>query len=108
MRRSIHVRKTTGPFHQPQTHCSQSIHARKDDTPRKLKISPLKVLKTCCGVRSGKLWKYRTTFKIYLPVADKVTVKEKSGRKESSVIMGSETILVMDDNEQVCRPADTL
>jgi len=54
----------------------------------------------------GHIWVYSepgkgTTFKIFLPFAQKETVKDKHVQKEPIDFTGSETILLVEDNEQV-------
>ena len=54
----------------------------------------------------GNIWVYSepdkgTTFKIYLPVSEEARVEEKTTDKKAIDLKGSETILLVEDNEQV-------
>jgi len=54
----------------------------------------------------GNIWVYSepgkgTTFKIYLPVSEKISPRKKIIKKNAMDHNGSETILVVEDNEQV-------
>jgi signal transduction histidine kinase/ActR/RegA family two-component response regulator len=54
----------------------------------------------------GNIWVYSepgkgTTFKVYLPVSEKLHFKKKTIQKDSMELTGPETILVVEDNEQV-------
>jgi len=54
----------------------------------------------------GNIWVYSepgkgTTFKVYLPVSEKSHFKRKTIQKDSMELTGPETILVVEDNEQV-------
>jgi CheY-like chemotaxis protein/two-component sensor histidine kinase len=61
----------------------------------------------------GNIWVYSepgkgTTFKVYLPVSKDPHVEEKSGENGVNVQDGSETILLVEDNEQVRYLAHTI
>jgi len=66
-------------------------------------------LSTVYGIvkqHGGNIWVYSepgrgTTFKIYLPVADKLEAEEKARPEQSLDLKGSETILIVEDNDQV-------
>ena len=66
-------------------------------------------LSTVFGIikqHSGNIWVYSepgkgTTFKIYLPVADKGRAEMNQDQKNVPVLKGSETILLVEDDEQV-------
>jgi PAS domain S-box-containing protein len=66
-------------------------------------------LSTVYGIvkqHEGHIWVYSepgkgTTFKVYLPVADQTLVTMKADEKAGTRIKGSETILLVEDNEQV-------
>ena len=66
-------------------------------------------LATVFGVvkqHGGNIWVYSepgegTTFKIYLPVSGKEHVEEKTIQKTAAELEGSETILLVEDDEQV-------
>ncbi|MBI4774164.1 MAG: response regulator [Deltaproteobacteria bacterium] len=54
----------------------------------------------------GNIWIYSepgngTTFKIYLPVAEKADIGESTGKKTTTDLRGSETVLLVEDEEQV-------
>jgi two-component system cell cycle sensor histidine kinase/response regulator CckA len=54
----------------------------------------------------GNIWVYSepgegTTFKVYLPVSDKTLVETETGKKSITNLEGFETILLVEDNEQV-------
>ncbi|MBI4772685.1 MAG: PAS domain-containing protein [Deltaproteobacteria bacterium] len=62
---------------------------------------------------AGNIWVYSepgngTTFKIYLPIAGKAPAKEDTDKKAATDLKGSETILLVEDNEQVRRLAETV
>ncbi|MCP4580495.1 MAG: PAS domain S-box protein [candidate division Zixibacteria bacterium] len=61
----------------------------------------------------GNVWAYSeigkgTTFKIYLPVSEKQLVKEKTPGKAIGSLRGTETILLVEDNDQVRQLALTI
>ena len=66
-------------------------------------------LSTVYGIvkqHGGNIWVYSesgkgTTFKIYLPVADQSKGEEKARKEVTRDLKGSETILIVEDNEQV-------
>ena len=66
-------------------------------------------LSTVYGIvkqHGGNIWVYSepgrgTTFKIYLPVADTLEAEEKARPEQSLDLKGSETILIVEDNDQV-------
>ena len=66
-------------------------------------------LSTVYGIvkqHGGNIWVYSepgmgTTFKIYLPVSREAQVEEKFREKAATAQKGSETILLVEDNEQV-------
>ncbi len=54
----------------------------------------------------GNIWVYSepgkgTTFKIYLPVSEQTLVEEQTSKKRTNELRGSETILLVEDDEQV-------
>ena len=54
----------------------------------------------------GSIWFYSepgigTTFKVYLPVPEEPRVEERIGKKTATALKGSQTILLVEDNEQV-------
>ena len=54
----------------------------------------------------GNIWLYSepgkgTTFKIYLPIAEKMLLEGQPSKKQSADLKGTETILLVEDNEQV-------
>jgi len=61
----------------------------------------------------GNIWVYSepgkgTTFKIYLPVCEASGVQETTVKKEMTDLTGNETILLAEDNEQVCELAHAI
>ncbi len=57
---------------------------------------------------TGSIWLYSepnngTTFKIYLPITEERLVEEKAAKKKASDLKGTETILLVEDNEDVLR-----
>jgi two-component system, cell cycle sensor histidine kinase and response regulator CckA len=61
----------------------------------------------------GNIWVYSepekgTTFKIYLPLAQDMKIKPAAGRDKENNLAGTETILLVEDNEQVRELAHTV
>lgn len=61
----------------------------------------------------GNIWVYSepekgTTFKIYLPLAQDMEIKPAAGRDKENNLAGTETILLVEDNEQVRELARTV
>jgi CheY-like chemotaxis protein/two-component sensor histidine kinase len=73
-------------------------------------------LSTVYGIikqHGGNIWVYSesgggTIFKIYLPVADKSKTEEKARPEVTQDLKGSETILLVEDNDQVRRLAKSV
>lgn len=73
-------------------------------------------LSTVYGIvkqHGGQIWVQSepgrgTTFKICLPVADKAEVEEKKIKKTASDLHGTETILIVEDNDQVRHMAQAI
>jgi PAS domain S-box-containing protein len=61
----------------------------------------------------GNIWVYSepgigTTFKVYLPASEEIPVIDTTGKKRVTSMKGSETILLVEDNEQVRRLGQTI
>jgi signal transduction histidine kinase len=73
-------------------------------------------LSTVYGIvkqHNGNIWVYSevghgTTFKIYLPVSESARIEESQVSKTPVDIRGSETILIVEDNEQVANIAQEI
>jgi len=62
---------------------------------------------------NGNIWLYSepdhgTTFKIYLPVSDKTSIEVTEGNHPKTVAKGNETILLVEDDDQVRQLANTI
>jgi hypothetical protein len=99
-----------GMDEETQEHIFEPFFSTKGDKGTGLGLS------TVYGIvkqHGGNIWVYSeqgkgTTFKIYLPVAEKSKAEEKAHPEVTQDLKGSETILLVEDNDQVRRLAKSV